>query len=270
MMIPTNWCLVYAVEGIFIFLGNALTTVVFWRRKFALKRTSYLLVNLAVSDSMVGVTTIVFATINIIMNETMLDAQTAVIIISRVNLISVSASIFSLACVALERLFAFWKPLNHRTTKTRYYFYAVSLVWVLALVFCSLSVIDVYVFDSSTNLGIYISVVAYSTSLIIICISYTLIWWVISKRPAQQLHQRQQNKRIAVTLFAVTLLSLITFVPGEVGLIMERNSIDGIPLLDMVASGVAWFLVYGNSLMNPFVYALRMPEFRREATLLCC
>ena len=31
-----------------------------------------------------------------------------------------------------------------------------------------------------------------------------------------------------------------------------------------------WSLEFANSLVNPFVYALRMPEFRREVKVLLC
>ena len=51
------------VETLFIFIGNIFTIYVFWRHRTRLKRTSFLLINLAVADLLVAlVETIVIGT----------------------------------------------------------------------------------------------------------------------------------------------------------------------------------------------------------------
>ena len=42
------------IESLVIFLGNTFTVVVFWKNRDKLKRTSFLLINLAVADLLVG------------------------------------------------------------------------------------------------------------------------------------------------------------------------------------------------------------------------
>ena len=42
------------IESLVIFLGNTFTLVVFWKNPDKLKRTSFLLINLAVADLLVG------------------------------------------------------------------------------------------------------------------------------------------------------------------------------------------------------------------------
>ena len=47
---------IYVVEAAIIVIGNTFTIFVFWTQRFRLKRTCYLLINLAVCDLLVGIT----------------------------------------------------------------------------------------------------------------------------------------------------------------------------------------------------------------------
>ena len=46
-------CIIF-IESLVIFLGNTFTVVVFWKNRDKLKRTSFLLINLAVADLLIG------------------------------------------------------------------------------------------------------------------------------------------------------------------------------------------------------------------------
>ena len=43
--------IIYTLEAVLIVFGNAFTIFVFWTERFRLKRTYFLLINLAVADS---------------------------------------------------------------------------------------------------------------------------------------------------------------------------------------------------------------------------
>ena len=45
---------VIIVESVLVFLGNLFTIFVFWKHRNRLKRTTFLLINLAVADLLVG------------------------------------------------------------------------------------------------------------------------------------------------------------------------------------------------------------------------
>ena len=50
---------VFFLEGVSILLGNIFTIFVFWKHRAELKRTSYLLVNLAVADLLVAISILI-------------------------------------------------------------------------------------------------------------------------------------------------------------------------------------------------------------------
>ena len=90
------------------------------------------------------------------------------------------------------------------------------------------------------------------------------MWWVISKRP-YQFQQREQTKKLAKTLYIVTDVSLITWVPYEVLATIVQIDKD---LIHFSLLSFSWSVTFLNSLLNPLEYALRIPEFRREVKLL--
>ena len=48
--------IIYTLEAVLIVFGNAFTIFVFWTERSRLKRTYFLLINLAVADLLVGIT----------------------------------------------------------------------------------------------------------------------------------------------------------------------------------------------------------------------
>ena len=256
---PLSWYLLSLALGIVTFLGNLLTITVFWKRRVTLKRTTYLLINLAVADLMVGVGFTGFTIATLFLGEDPKKVTLGTVVIT----IPSNASIFSLATVSLERLFAVVRPLRHRTTKTRYYFHAVAVVWLATAFIFLLVVLNVPLYLLGAEVW-YAVVGFHSASIVLICISYLGMWRVISKRP-QQFQPREQNKKLAKTLFIVTAVSLVTWLPFEVFATIVLIDED---LIHRSLLNFAWSATILNSLLNPLVYALRMPEFRREVKLL--
>ena len=81
----------------------------------------------------------------------------------------------------------------------------------------------------------------------------------------QFLQRHQPNRKLAKTLFIVIFFSLAAYVPGQVAIMIRKPSDLSTGIYHAV-----WSLEFANSLVNPFVYALRMPEFRREVKVLLC
>ena len=258
---PLSWSLLSLALGIVTFLGNLLTITVFWKRRVTLKRTTYLLINLAVADLMVGVGATIISIATLLIRE---DHEKIIFIFEATSIPS-NASIFSLSIVALERLFAVVRPLRHRTTKTRYYFYAVAVVW-LASAFIFLLLFLYFPLLLLGNEVTFAVVAFHAVSLVVICTSYLGMWRVISKRP-QQFQQRAQTKKLAKTLFIVTVVSLGTWLPAGVVMTANQTIKDTFSPYSFM---FAWSATILNSLLNPLVYVLRMPEFRKEVKLLLC
>ena len=50
-----SWIVIYTCKTVLILTGNSVTVYIFWSIRKRLKHTSYLLINLAVADILVGI-----------------------------------------------------------------------------------------------------------------------------------------------------------------------------------------------------------------------
>ena len=250
---------IYAVEILAIVLGNVATIIVFWKRRFHFKRTYYLLINLTVADLMVGV-----SNIESVVGEIM-KARSSICKVSWrdyvvLDIVFECASINFLVLISLERLYAVVWPFRLRTTSTRKYIYSIGVVWFLSGLLPVVKLLNVFRLITVGILKKLSSVHSCACLLLISC-AYTLIWF-FSKKPDPRLpiNRQQQNKKLVKTLFIVTFLSLITWLPFTV-IHMLRFDVK-IFAPGSILFDVAQFLQIGNSLINPVVYCFRMPEFR--------
>ena len=258
------WFVVFLLEGTSISIANIITTAIFWRRCSALKRATYLLINLALADILVGLAAISFGAIGIVKKRFFIDIPETDVCAIFIFL-GFTASVCSLAVIAVERAFAITKPMRHRTAPTAYYWRGLSLIWITAAL-------------TSTFIGIraflhhhYLIMLQYAVGLIllvlllVICLSYCSILWATSRRSPALGQRDLQNRKLAKTLSIVTFFSLATVIPSVAATVVPKERMESIN----DGSFTLIFFEFSNSLINPFVYALRMPEFRREFKQLC-
>ena len=246
------------IEGLLIVFGNAVTIAVFWKRRVSLKRASCLLINLAVADLLVGVALLINKAASLLQSQTVrLFLSIAVFLFMGVGS---SASVCSLATIAVERAFAVAKPLKHRAAPTSYYRRAIIFVWLMAVM---LTAVVAVTFTGWLDLRFFASTLSFVLLLTII-LSYAVIWRYSTQRRMNkhiQANEQVQTKKLAKTLAILTFLSLVTWLPLQVfPVVVPAEDLLGHWELSMA---LLW-LWYSNSLLNPFVYALRMPEFRQE------
>ena len=131
------WISAFALLAILIIiLGNFFSICVF-HRKTSRKPYYLLLISLAVADLMVGLFAIPLFIIGSITEypylrwlvPTSFDAFTGL------------TSIYTLAVISLERMFAIVCPLRHRTLTSRNYIYAIAIPWIAAAVFIALIIL---------------------------------------------------------------------------------------------------------------------------------
>ena len=94
--------------------------------------------------------------------------------------------------------------------------------------------------------------------LIIVLCAYSVIW-IFSKKKDPRLSENKhiRNKDLAKTLFIVTLVSLLTWLPFAVAFNLS------FPLEDYWNIGrLPRCLQLANSFLNPIIYCFRMPMFR--------
>ena len=260
------WYLVFLLEGISIFIANIITSVIFWRRRSALKRAAYLLINLALADILVGLTAISFSSMGIAVKIFFLDGLESDIFVI-FSVLGFTSSICSLAGIAVERAFAITKPMRHRTAPTAYYWRGLSLIWITGAFTSTFIGIRAFLHQRDLIVLQYIIVFIWLVLLLVICLSYCSILWATSKRSPALGQRDLQNRKLAKTLCIVTFFSLATVIPGVIGTLTSKEEVENEIQIDSIFTSL--FFEFLNSLINPFLYALRMPEFRKEFKRLC-
>ena len=259
--------IIYSVETTAIILGNAATIVVFWKRRSQLKRTYFLLINLSVADLLVGVSNIesVAGEILKLRSSNCITSWRNYVVL---DMFFESASLNFLVLISLERLYAIAWPLRLRTTSTRKYIYSAGVVWFLSGLVPVFKLLRVFKLIRERTKS-WVTSGHSLACLLLILFAYSLIWIYSRKQdPRLPINRQKQNRKLAKTLFIVTLLSLIAWLPFTVVYALRHD-------IDILSPGsilfdVMQFLQIGNSLINPVVYCFRMPEFRSTLRTMFC
>ena len=101
----------------------------------------------------------------------------------------------------------------------------------------------------------------YAVSLFVIRVSYILIAIKVRCSRHPQFHSRSKRERkLTGTALIVSLVSLLCFPPAMIYVACLRVSFTCFRNFHINIAVLVLFL--GNSLVNPIIYALRMPGFR--------
>ena len=125
-----------AFESHLILIANTFTVNIFWCHQNKLKRISYLLINLAVADLLIGFTkTVAIGTYGIPLFYSDLAKNTQYGNVSPAfQAMFVATSVVCLVLVSLERAFTLMIcPFRHRVISTRAYIY--SIIFVYSIIF---------------------------------------------------------------------------------------------------------------------------------------
>ncbi|XP_031560979.1 adenosine receptor A3-like [Actinia tenebrosa] len=253
----TSW--IFVAETVVIVTGNVTLLIVFTRTPALRKRKHYLLINLAVADFLVGVISVpMYGTMPLISYT-----RTANIMYQVQDILFGTASVFGLAAVAIERAYAVYFPFKHRTLWKGVYMIGMAGIWMMALLFATS---EIYA-DNFVNV-IIIAVIL--ISLFTVIFSYTVIWIRMNcMSPISSNAIPRRDRKLTVTLLIVTVISLLfPFLVLNVMSFFDPQSLGSLGNIVMATK----FCHYGNSLINPIVYALCMPDFKRalRMQIVCC
>ena len=263
-----HWMVVYICEAFLILIGNSLTIYIFFRIRKRLKRTSYLLINLAVADAFVGMVLTLFISADVAI---MLEKDVSLTFGETVVALDISAtvaSLSSLVLISLERMLAILWPLRHRLIKTRCFYVSIGFVWFLsaANVLSNLRLYNDITYDDSYSV---FTSVTFVTSLVVITVSYLAIWISVRRNaiPSNDRRSMGQSSKLAKTLFIVTALSIMTSLPYGIIITLKQFSENFFSFRVQIIMAAQ----YANSLLNPVIYCFRMPEFKASLKkLFCC
>ena len=262
------------VESLVIIIGNAIVVAAFTRNRLLRKRKFYLLINLAIADSLVGATAVPLWVSNLprVFNLWEYKGNFRIYFtVEGINVIVCYDSLVNLMMVSLERMYATFWPLKHRVLETRTYYVLIGLCWTLVIFPFSFRLARNYkVISSSTSLYIWSTFTC--LILLTICISYVSIWIKIKFGRHPQHHvTTAQDRKLTVSLFIVTAVSLVTWLPFVIiSQVIPIQYSNGISMSFIRANHYTSLLFFANSLVNPIIYSFRMPQFRQAALRLVC
>ena len=254
---------IYVLEATVIIIGNMFTILVFWTQKSHLKRTYFLLINLAVADLLVGITVpIVLATEKISSEMTAIPTSPSIAF----QFFASSTSEFFLGLISLERAFAVLWPIRHRVTNTVAYFYSIAIVWAIGFCMFGLCILSMYHTRVEWKYVFFTIHSCLFISILVICASYLKICTRLRSPAPGELnnHSRQyteRNLRLSRTTLLVTAVSLVFWLPAfvvyTIGNLCGPPPCFSSPVLSFVNA-----LHLANSMVNPFVYSFRMTIFK--------
>ena len=255
------WCAVLSIECLAIVILNITTITVFVKQRQLQRKSTYLIIHLAIADLLVGAISGPMQ-VHAIIAECY--GKIWDITFSRISLairpFFPFASLVNLAFISLERVHATYRPFKHRLIKKWLYRLVIAFIYLSTICKGTIEIVT----DWPLNvIWVYCS---YFILLVLVCLCYISIYIKVRCSHQHQLHGAAglRERKLTSTLFLVTFASLLTFLPVTIWESMIFLHSISIPNWStyLQICGTTRTLFLANSLINPILYAVRMPEFR--------
>ena len=263
-------CSAFALEAVFIVVGNLLTIFFFVFNSKLRKKSLFLVINMTFADAMLGAVTLplyVFLLVGPSYQLWTYEGHSSLdIFFNFFDTTCSQASLISAVLISCERFYAIYWPLKHRTLSKQAYRIVIIMVWTLAILVAGVYTLIRYFI--SIKHAIYAWMSFPLISLFIICGCNIGIWrkFQHGNMGSQQHNRASQNQRLTKTLLFVSAIAVLSWLPLIVATsFWVHVFIPRCILCYAIVNAINYF----NSFLNPVVYALRIPEFR-QALGLCC
>ena len=265
-----TWMALFITISITIVTVNLLSIVLFITNRSLRTRAMYLVINLTIADMFVGGFSHFYLflfhsyTCDIVkMNESLEMA----LIIHFLNLWFPLTSLTNIAVISLDRMHATIRPFRHRLIKKWVYGVTIAGVWVLAAM-ASTATFKVGQYEKKWSYLFYVWQSYICLCLLVICVSYSsiVVKFLCGAHPQHHGAANRQRK-LTVTLFIMTIVSLLMWLPHAVFIFLPSSKFLSFQESSRLNYSLN-SLVLMNSLVNPIVYTIRMPEFRRALLVL--
>ena len=278
----STWYAVSLAITVAVVAVNLLLIILFVKNSNLRTRAMYLVINLTVVAMFVGVSA-TFATVLLFLlygceagNIFLIwpELPPILFLLSMAEVWLPLTSVTGIVVISLDRMHATFRPFRHRNIKKWAYGVTIAGVWILtAMILIPLPLISLY-----GNLHqqwqllfpLYFRLSYCCLCLFVICVSYTSIalkFWCGTRPPSHGAANRQ--RKLTVTLFIMTIVSLLLWLPYVVYTFVPYSVLDRLSFLTYLRLRLSFSLLYcTNSLVNPIIYTIRMPAFRRALLIL--
>ena len=274
----STWYAVSLTITVAVVAVNLLSIILFIKNSNLRTRAMYLVINLTVADMFVGGIAIFDVVFQFLLygceSENILQSffkrEWQAVSFTTINMWLPLTSVTGIAVISLDRMHATFRPFRHRNIKKWAYGVTIAGVWILtAMIIIPHPLISLYGNLHQQWLLLFPFYLWRSycfLCLIVICVSYTSIalkFWCGTRPPSHGAANRQ--RKLTVTLFIMTIVSLLLFLPYPVYTLSTDRSFN----LTFLRLRLSFTLLHHtNSLVNPIIYTIRIPEFRRALLIL--
>ena len=268
-----SWFAVFGTVCLAVVILNIITIIIFVKQRQLQRKSTYLIIHLAMVDLLVGAVTgplwiDLFMSWSCDLWEYDGPDSIWLFVLGRATGYNIDkVSLLNLAFISLERTHATFCPFKHRSVKKWVYGVVITVTWLFPVVVISLVIglinFNHVSFKITSVLFSYLSIL-----LLVIFACYVSIYIKVRGGRFAQLHGAAglRERKLTSTMFLVTFGSFLTFLPSIVCFgvfafdfkLYASLSTNFRFHFDMAM--ITFFLF--NSLINPIIYAIRMPEFR--------
>ena len=275
----STWFAVYLTITVAIVAVNLLSIILFVKNSNLRTRAMYLVITLTVPDMFFGGIATVFIVFHFLLNgcemrfrsKQFLAAQEwqTFLVIVMIDIWLSLTSITGITVISLDRMHATFRPFKHRNIKKWAFGVIIAGVWTLtAMILIPLPLISL-----QGNLHqqrqlvfpLYLWRSYCCLCLIVICVSYTSIALKFRCGTRPPLHGvANRQRKLTVTLFIMNIVSLLLRLPDIILTFLSLSVIHSLSFPTFLRLKLYFILLYHtNSLVNPIIHTIRMPEFRR-------
>ena len=162
--------------------------------------------------------------------------------------------------ISLERLQATFFPFRHRFVRKWVHRAIIIVIWLIAIV---REVAQIFLEGIANDVVIntFLYILFSAVSLFVICVSQILITIKVGCSRHPQFHSMSKRERkLTGTALIVSLVSLLCCLPASIYVACLRVSFTCFRNFHIDIAVLV--VVLANSIVNPIIYAVRMPGFR--------
>ena len=270
-----TWFAVFLAVCVAIVTVNLVSIILFIKNRSLRTRAMYLVISLTIADMFVGGFSHFFLFQCLSKHSCdivkMNLSQELNVIINFLFPWFPLTSLTNIAVISLDRMHATIRPFRHRLIKKWVYGVTIAAVWVLTAMLIAAGLIIIQ-YKKLFKYGYYVWQSYCCLCLFVICVSYSsiVVKFLCGAHPQHHGAANRQRK-LTVTLFIMTIVSLLTWLPhaGFLFLTFQSNIKKSLSCQEFERLYLSLTILYFmNSLVNPIVYTIRMPEFRKALLLL--
>ena len=271
MFVPAPHCIPWlAVLGtvcLAIVILNNITIIMFAKQRRLQRKSTYLVIHLAIVDLLVGAVTgpLRIESSGRFICHLWENDKANRILFTAVALYHIDkVSLLNLAFISLERTHATFCPLKHRFVKKWVYGVVIVVTWLVPVVMISM----MSILNPDIMIIFWVYFLYTSILLLVIFACYISIYIKVRGGRFAQLHGAAglRERKLTSTMFHATFGSFLTFLLSIVCygvFVFDLKLLLSFPITSVFHFQMAMVtFVLFNSLINPIIYAIQMPEFR--------